>query len=54
MRRAVSGPRDRWAVYQRGAEPCRKCGSRIEYRKQGDDARGTYWCPKCQSKIAAS
>lgn len=48
MRRAASGPRDRWAVYQRGGQPCRKCGSPIEDRKQGFDARGTYWCPKCQ------
>jgi len=35
-------------VYQRGGEPCRKCGTAIEYRKQGTDARGTYWCPRCQ------
>ena len=48
MRRAASGPRDRRAVYERGGEPCRKCGSRISYRKQGEGARGTYWCPKCQ------
>lgn len=29
-------------VYGRGAEPCRTCGERILYRKQGPDARGTY------------
>ena len=36
-------------VYGRGAEPCRRCGTPIEYRKQGVDARGTYWCPRCQA-----
>ncbi|MCU1228565.1 MAG: DNA-(apurinic or apyrimidinic site) lyase / endonuclease [Acidobacteria bacterium] len=35
-------------VYSRGSEPCRKCGTPIQYRKQGRDVRGTYWCPKCQ------
>jgi endonuclease-8 len=36
-------------VYGRSGEPCRKCGTLIEYRKQGADLRGTYWCPKCQA-----
>jgi endonuclease VIII len=35
-------------VYGRSGQPCRKCGTRIEYRKQGPDVRGTYWCPRCQ------
>jgi endonuclease-8 len=35
-------------VYSRGGDPCRRCGTPIEYRKQGPDARGTYWCPRCQ------
>ena len=48
MRKAANGPPDRKAVYERAGQPCRRCGSRIEYRKQGPDARGTYWCPKCQ------
>lgn len=39
--------RVRHSVYQ--GKLCRKCGSRIEYRKQGEDVRGTYWCPKCQA-----
>ena len=39
--------RVRHSVYQ--GRLCRKCGSRIEYRKQGEDVRGTYWCPKCQT-----
>ena len=35
-------------VYSRGGEPCRRCATPIEYRKQGPDARGTYGCPRCQ------
>lgn len=40
--------RERFLVYERRGQPCRKCGTPIEYRKQGPDLRGTYWCPKCQ------
>jgi endonuclease VIII len=35
-------------VYGRGGKPCLKCGTPIRYAKQGKDARGTYWCPRCQ------
>ena len=35
-------------VYGRGGKPCRKCGTLIQTRKTGLDARPTYWCPKCQ------
>jgi endonuclease-8 len=41
-------PRQKQYVFGRGGQPCRKCGERILYAKQGKDARGTYWCPKCQ------
>ncbi len=37
----------RKSVYQ--GKLCRRCGSKIEYRRQGADARGTYWCPRCQT-----
>jgi len=37
----------RKSVYQ--GKLCRRCGSKIEYRKQGMDARGIYWCPRCQT-----
>jgi endonuclease VIII len=47
LRRSAEG-RSEFAVYSRGGEPCRKCRTPIRYRKQGDDARGTYWCPVCQ------
>jgi len=35
-------------VYGRHGEPCRRCGSSIRRRIQGDDARVTFWCPQCQ------
>jgi endonuclease-8 len=47
LRRSADG-RQPFAVYSRGGDPCRKCRTPIRYRKQGEDARGTYWCPKCQ------
>lgn len=42
-------PGQRLWVYGRGGLPCRRCGTRIEVRKQGPDARLTYWCPECQA-----
>jgi endonuclease VIII len=35
-------------VYGRRHKPCRKCGTPIEMKKMGLDARSTYWCPGCQ------
>jgi endonuclease-8 len=35
-------------VYHRGGEACRRCGTAIEARKQGEAARVTFWCPQCQ------
>jgi endonuclease-8 len=35
-------------VYGRRGEPCRRCGTAIEMRKQGVGARTTFWCPVCQ------
>ncbi|BBY79771.1 Fpg/Nei family DNA glycosylase [Mycolicibacterium pulveris] len=34
-------------VYGRRGEPCRRCGTRIEFDQGGD--RVTYWCPVCQT-----
>ena len=48
LRHSAEG-RSSFAVYSRGGDPCRRCGTPIRYRKQGVDARGTYWCPKCQT-----
>lgn len=53
-RRVTTGARVRggglW-VYGRGGRPCRRCGTAIEGRRQGEQARMTYWCPHCQGSI---
>ncbi len=36
------------AVYGRRGQPCRRCGTPIQKRLQGEDPRVTYWCPQCQ------
>jgi endonuclease-8 len=41
-------PDARLYVYGRAGKPCRRCGTVILFAKQGHDARGTYWCPRCQ------
>jgi endonuclease-8 len=41
-------PADRLWVYSRGGKPCRTCATPIAFRKSGDAARVTYWCPTCQ------
>jgi endonuclease-8 len=38
-------------VYGRGGKPCRKCGTLIQSRKGGIDARLTYWCGGCQGEL---
>jgi endonuclease-8 len=35
-------------VYGRAGRPCRRCGTGVEVRRQGEQARLTYWCPRCQ------
>jgi endonuclease-8 len=42
-------PDARLWVYGRGGDPCRVCGTSIERATQGEDARSTYWCPRCQA-----
>jgi endonuclease-8 len=39
--------RELW-VYGRSGRPCRRCGTLISSARQGDLARLTYWCPRCQ------
>lgn len=41
-------PRARLWVYERQGRPCRRCGTPIEMRRQGDLNRSTYYCPRCQ------
>ena len=38
----------RW-VFDRAGLPCRRCGTPVRARGQGDDNRTTYWCPSCQA-----
>lgn len=50
MRRTTgrANPAERLWVYHRTGEPCRRCGGSIVSRKQGLDARTSFWCPRCQ------
>jgi endonuclease-8 len=47
-------PNEKLWVYGRGGRPCRRCGTRIESRASGPDARRTYWCPRCQTRRGAA
>ncbi|RYZ76178.1 MAG: hypothetical protein EOP05_05805 [Proteobacteria bacterium] len=38
---------DSHQVYERGGEPCRKCGKVIRMKTMG--GRSTYWCAGCQA-----
>ncbi len=42
------GPNRPW-VYRRAGLPCRRCGTPIASKPQGDQARVAYWCPTCQT-----
>lgn len=42
-------PDERLWVYGRRGAPCRACGATVEVRRQGPDARSTYFCPACQT-----
>jgi endonuclease VIII len=44
----VMDPEDALHVYGRRGKPCRRCGAPISWRRQGQYARSTYWCPACQ------
>ncbi len=37
-------------VYGRAGRPCRRCGTPIQVRRQGELARLTYWCGRCQPR----
>ena len=39
-------------VYGKAGRPCRRCGSPIRTRRQGQLNRPTYWCPRCQPASA--
>ena len=52
MQESVAGrgfmPRERIHAFERAGLPCRRCGTTIRARGQGDDNRTSYWCPSCQ------
>ncbi len=37
-------------VYGRHRKPCLRCNTFISVRRQGDEARTTYWCARCQPR----
>jgi endonuclease-8 len=43
-----SNREERLWVYGRQGQECRRCGAIVMMRKQGVQARSTYWCPVCQ------
>jgi endonuclease-8 len=49
--RVTTAPGSDWGVWvhERSGLPCRRCGTPIRSRGQGDDNRTTYWCPSCQA-----
>jgi len=47
--RSLDPDRKLW-VYGRAGKPCRRCGTPIQTRKTGIDARASYWCPRCQPR----
>ena len=49
--RITTAPGGRWGVWvhERAGLPCRRCGTLIRGRGQGDDNRTTFWCPSCQA-----
>jgi endonuclease VIII len=47
--RGRQAPGEHVWVYGRARRPCRVCGSPVQVRKQGLDARSTYWCARCQA-----
>jgi endonuclease-8 len=50
LRAQLDGPTRDLAVYGRRDRPCRRCGTTITWAPQGEQRRGTYWCPTCQPR----
>lgn len=50
MSASVADSRQPAWVYRRSGEPCRRCGTIIEMKRQGSMGRSTYYCPKCQPR----
>ena len=50
--RSLDPSQNLW-VYGRARKPCRRCGTPIEMKKMGVEARSTYWCSQCQPAASA-
>jgi endonuclease-8 len=48
MQASLAGRRPRRSVYRHAGRPCRRCGTIVRSRGQGDANRTAYWCPGCQ------
>ncbi len=42
------------AVYRRHRQPCLRCGTPVQMKHHGEQARSTYWCPKCQASSSSA
>ena len=49
MLAALGSGRPGRQVYRRAGRPCRRCGTIVRARGQGDANRTAYWCPGCQA-----
>jgi endonuclease-8 len=54
MTASVETGGERRFVYNRAGRGCRRCGTPIEARGQGEDNRTAYWCPACQASAHAT
>ena len=45
---------ERLWVYGRRGQECRRCGAGVMMRKQGEQARSTFWCAECQPFIESA
>ena len=53
MSAALENPRSSRKVYRRAGRGCRRCGTPIRSRGQGEANRSAYWCPGCQPSSSA-
>ncbi len=49
MQASLASSRPARNVYRRAGRPCRRCGTIVRSRGQGDANRTAYWCPGCQA-----
>jgi endonuclease-8 len=49
LQASVGAHRPPMNVYRRRGQPCRRCGTPVRSRRQGEQQRTTYWCPTCQA-----